>query len=754
MRHETHLWEAGCFINEYDKENVKMDDFFNNTVLFGGDYNPDQWDPETIKKDMELFKEANINVLTLPVFSWTKLEPSEGNYTFEWLDEILDIIEENGFRFFLATPTAAQPAWMSLKYPEVHLVDDQGRRKVFGSRTLFCLNSEKYRERAGLIAERFASHFGKRKGLLGWHVANEYGHYCYCDACRKKFAGWLKNRYGSIEELNRRLNTAFWNRTYTSFEEITVPSGLNDENVCDPALMLSYQRFMTDSTLECFDNEARILKKATPKLPVFTNISSNLKALDLNKMAESMDTVGWDNYPDPGAPASYTAMTHDIMRGLKDGRSFYVMEQSPNQQNWQPYNKVKRPGEIRELAYQGLAHGADSSMYFQMRQSVSGVEKFHGALISHSGRNDTRVFREMKQLGGELKSLGTGIVGAQTRSETGIIMDWNSWWALENSSGPSESLDYLKELHKYYSALHKRNISVDFLKPCSDLSGYKAVFTPLLYMITKETAEKLEKYVKNGGTLIATYLTGYADEDDRCVYGAYPGPLRRVLGLWVEETDALFPDERNRICISSELYENQGFKREYFCDFLCDRIRIEGAEPLGFYGKDFYSGEPCFCVNRSGKGKAYYLASRPEEAFLDDFIHMILKDCGIAAPFLSEGEVEISLRTKNGEKTWFIICHDRDGGSVDLSGNSGALDSDEGMSDISGAKTHFNRGGSTCPSGENEGSAGFLSESGEGAADGLSEPRRLPVYEDILTGRLIQGKVRLKEREVLVLREC
>ncbi len=727
-----------------------MDNFINNTVLLGGDYNPDQWDMETIERDMELFKEANINVLTLPVFSWTKLEPEEGRYCFEWLDEIIDIIEENGFHFFLATPTAAPPAWMSLKYPEVHLVDVQGRRKVHGSRTLFCLNSGIYRERAALMAEQLAGHFGKRKGLIGWHVANEYGHYCYCGTCRKKFAGWLENRYGSIDELNRRWNTAFWNRTYISFDEIMVPSELNDDNICNPTAMLSYQRFMTDSTLECFKNEAGILKKATPGIPVFTNFSSNLKSLDLNRMAEAMDVIGWDNYPDPGSPPSFVAMTHDIMRGLKDGRSFYVMEQSPNQQNWQPYNKLKRPGEIRELAYQGLGRGADSSMYFQMRQSVSGAEKFHGALISHSGRGDTRTFKEMKQLGSELRNLGKYIVGAETCSEAGIIMDWGSWWALENSSGPSKSLDYLKEVHKYYSPFYRRNIPVDFLKPGSELSKYKVIFLPMLYMLTPKTAEKLERFVENGGILIATYLTGYADEDDRCVYGAYPGLLRKVFGLWVEETDALFPNEKNVICVSDELcktsraqgfepdidrmesssdrvigadgqtgmaarrivYRDEGFKQEYSCDFLCDRIRLEGAEPLGFYGKDFYAEEPCFTVNCYGRGKAYYLATRPEDRFLDDLLGLIFSENKIRSPFYSEGEVEISERVKNGERIWFVICHDRDGGSIDLSDGNG-----------------------------------------EGPLVGSAKPHSCPIYEEILTGKALQGIIRLKERDVLVLKK-
>ena len=646
-----------------------MDTFLKETVLFGGDYNPDQWSREVIERDMALFQEAHINILTLPVFAWTKLEPEEGKYEFGWLDEILTLLEQNGFHYFLATPTAAQPAWMSKKYPEVHLVDSTGRRKVHGSRTLFCPNSDIYRERAARIAKEMAERYAERKGLAGWHIANEYGHYCYCENCRRKFTGWLAKRYRTLAELNRRWNTAFWNRTFTDFDEIQVPSERNDDAVCNPVAMLSYQRFMTDSTIECFENEAKILKQMTPELPVFTNISGNVKALDQHKMLTAMDIAGWDNYPDPDAPASLSALYHDIMRGLKDGQSYYVMEQSPNQQNWQPYNKVKRPGEIRELAYQGLAHGADSALYFQMRQSAAGVEKFHGALISHSGRTDTKVFQEMKQFGAELQGLGSRLVGATTKSEVGFILDWNNWWALENNSGPTRDMDYLAELHRYYAALYRRNLAVDMVKPDADLTRYRVIFAPLLYMIEEDRAERIRDFVYNGGTLVSTYLTGYADEDDRCVYGAYPGPFREVFGLWVEETDALFPAEKNRICLTGAFAGDGGFQElpdEFSCDFLCDRIHCEGAEILGRYGEDFYAGEPCFTLNRFGKGRAYYIGTRPEAVFLDALVERLEKESGIAARFSVQGKVEVTEREKNGEKTIFVICHDTEGGKLDL----------------------------------------------------------------------------------------
>ncbi len=629
-------------------------------ILFGGDYNPDQWDEATIRQDMEYFHEAGVNTVTLPVFSWAKLEPSEGSYRFEWLDRILDILDENRLSYFLATPTVAQPAWLSRQYPEVLPVDIAGRKRTHGMRVFFCYNSEKYRERAAAIAQAMASRYKERPGLIGWHVANEYGTYCYCDSCQRKFRLWVQKRYGSLQELNERWHTAFWGRTLYSFEEIMLPTERNDDHRFCPAVQLDYLRFVTDSTMECYENEARILKAATPQLPVFTNISGYIKKLNQYKMVSVMDCAGWDNYPGPTDERSFPAMKHDIMRGLKNGESYYVMEQSPNQQNWQPYNKLKRPGEVRRLAYQGLAHGSDSSLYFQMRQTRGGQEKLHGALITHNGRNDTRVFREMSQLGKELAGLGDRFICGRTKSKVGILFNWENWWALELCSGPTCDLNYLEEVHTYYKTFYRRNIPVDFVMGEQGLDDYKILVAPMLYMVKSGMGERLVRFVKNGGTLIATYMTGYADENDRCVLGAYPGPLREALGLWVEETDALRPEEHNSI------HTLAAPERHYDCGFLCDLVRLSGAEAVAMYDSDFYKDRPAVTVNRFGKGRGYYLATRIRQEYLDALAGDILAENAIEPVFSSRGEVEITAREKNGDQTWFVINHDQKESEVDL----------------------------------------------------------------------------------------
>lgn len=632
-------------------------------VLYGGDYNPEQWDDATIEQDMQLFKRAGINLVTLPVFAWAKIEPREGEYHFEWLDKILKKLWENKIYVIMATPTTAQPAWLSKNYPEVLPVDIAGRKRTHGMRVFFCVNSEKYRERAAAIATEMAKRYHTYPGLVGWHVANEYGTYCYCENCQKQFRIWLEKRYGTIEHLNDKWNTAFWGRVVYDFDEIMLPTELNDDYRFNPAIQLDYMRFVTDSTLECYLNEADILKKYTPDLPVFSNISGFIKKLNQFKMVEHMDSAAWDNYPGPRDERSLPALKHDIMRALKDGESYIIAEQSPNQQNWQPYNKLKRPGEVRTIAYQGLARGADACLFFQMRQSVGGQEKFHGAVISHAGTDDTRIYREIAELGQELQKLGDTFLEGKIDAKAAFLFDWDSWWALELTSGPTKDMDYLAQVHKYYKAFYEKNIPVDIIKVTADLSKYKIVVAPLLYMMKPGVAEKIQQFTAEGGTFLATYMTGVADENDRCIFGAAPGELSETLGLWVEETDAMFPDEQNSILVN---VNSLPLQEKYTSGFLCDVIRPTTAKTLAVYGHDFYKGVPCVTVNEVGKGKAYYLGCEPDDAFLSDFVGCICEEQGLAPLFEIGGEIELSTRTgKDGDVT-FAINHGTKTGWVNL----------------------------------------------------------------------------------------
>lgn len=633
-------------------------------ILYGGDYNPDQWSKETVIEDMKFFKLANINTVTLPVFSWALLQPDEDTYNFEWLDDILEILKKNDIYVCMATSTAVQPNWMSRKYPEILPVDFEGHKRKFGGRVKFCPNSEKYREFSVNLATKLAERYKDYPNIIAWHIGNEYDNYCYCDHCENKFKEWAKKKYKTIEEVNKAWNMNFWGHTLYSFDEIVAPSGLSEmwygyDKQCTnfQGIAIDYNRFMSDSILECYLGEYKAIKAITPDIEITTNFMGTFKPLDYFKWAKYMDIVSWDNYPGLNADPSDTSLRHDLMRSLKNGKPFMLMEQTPNQQNWQPYNSVKRPGVMRLWSYQAVAHGADTVMFFQMRQSIGACEKYHGAVISHSGHENTRTFRECAELGEELKALGDTIIDSKYDAKVAIVFDWDNWWAVEFSSGPSIQLRYIDQIEKYYKAFHNLNIAVDFIEPTGDLSKYSVVLAPVLYMLKEGAADNIKNFVSNGGTFITTYFSGYVNENDLVRLGGYPAELRDMLGLWVEEIDALPPDMNNSI---NFIYKLNPMKDNYTCDMVCDIINLEGAESLAVYGSDFYKDKPVFTYNKYGDGLAYYIGSNPEQAFLNDFALRLAKENNLLLGIEPKEGVEITQRNKDNYSLTFVLNHNND----------------------------------------------------------------------------------------------
>lgn len=573
-------------------------------VLYGGDYNPEQWPKEIWKEDLRLFDLAGINSATVNVFSWAKLQPSEEEYCFEELDEIIDTLSKANIQIVLATATAAMPAWLVHKYPEVARVDYEGRRHKFGGRHNFCPNSRVFRHYARELTRRLAERYGSNPHVVCWHVSNEYGGQCYCENCEKAFRVWLRQRYGTLEALNKAWNTSFWGHTFYDWDEIVAPNALGDglgqEKTAFAGISIDYRRFMSDSLLDNFKMERDVIRESDPSTPITTNLMGTYKGLDYFRWAKEMDIVSWDNYPAYDTPWSMTAMCHDLMRSLK-GKPFMLMEQTPSQQNWQPYNSLKRPGQMRAQSVQTLAHGADTIQFFQLRRSVGGCEKFHGAVIEHAGTENARVFREVAAFGKELKNL-TGLLGSEYPAQVGVIFDWDNYWALEYTSGPSVDLKYVDQLHRCYRYFYERNIPVDMVPADGDFSRYRVIAAPVLYMCKKGMKEALEAFVANGGVLVTSFMSGIVDESDNVHLGGYPGPLRKLAGVWAEEIDALAPSQTNRVRF------NDG--KEYPCQLLCDILHLEGAEALAVYGEDFYQGTPAVTCNSFGKGRVYYVATQ------------------------------------------------------------------------------------------------------------------------------------------------
>jgi len=623
-------------------------------ILYGGDYNPNQWPKEIWQEDMNLFKKANINSATINVFSWSKIQPSENIYFFDELDEIIELLSKNCIDIVLGTSTAATPAWMYRKYPEVARVDFEGRRHKFGQRHNACPNSSVYQKYSALLAKKLAERYGNNEHIVCWHVNNEYGGECFCDNCEKAFHIWLKDKYKTVEMLNNAWNMEFWGHIVYDWDEIVLPNALSEainyNNTAFAGISIDYRRFNSDSMLENYKAERDAIREIDLSTPITTNMMGTYKNLDYFKWAKELDIVSWDNYPSYDTPWSFTAMRHDLMRGLK-GIPFMLMEQTPSQQNWQPYNSLKKPGQMRAQSYQSIAHGADTVQFFQLRRSVGGCEKFHGAVIEHVGTENTRVFREVTELGEELKRLGSQLIGADNHAEVGIIFDWDNYWALEYTSGPNKDLLYVDQIHQYYNYFYEKNIPVDMIPIDADFSKYKAVIAPVLYMIKDGMQESLDKYVADGGVLLTGFMSGIVNESDNVHLGGYPGPLRKIAGIWVEEIDALAPTQSNLLVFSD------GTKAT--CTMLCDIIHLEGAISLADYGSNFYANSPAVTRNMYGKGAVYYIGTQPDKGALTKILNQVSESIGCSSLVSVKTNLSVTKRIKGDVEYCFIInLHD------------------------------------------------------------------------------------------------
>lgn len=629
-------------------------------IWYGGDYNPEQWGRSIWDEDARLFKLAGIDVATVNVFTWALLQPSEEEYDFSMLDHLLEKLGSNGVSVCLGTATAAHPAWMAKRYPGVLRVDWEGRKRQFGGRHNSCPNSPVYRKYAARLADKLAERYRDHPGLVMWHVSNEYGGYCYCEQCAAAFREWLRNRYGTLGVLNLAWYTSFWGHTFYDWDEIVPPNMLSEgvhwnyKRSNQNSISLDYFRFQSDSLLACYQLEAEAIRKHSA-VPITTNFMGAYKELDYMKWAKAIDVISWDSYPAPNQPPARNAWMHDLMRGLKEGQPFMLMEQTPSHANWQPYCKLKRNGEIKKWSYQAIARGADTVMFFQLRKSAGSCEKMHGAVIEHAGHEHTRVFRECAELGQELQRLGDKLIGARVEAKVAILFDWDNWWALELSSGPSNDMDYVNEVFKFYEVLFEANIQTDTIGLDADFSSYEILIAPVMYMVKPGFAAKAEAFVKAGGTFVTTYFSGIAGESDVVPLGGYPGELRSLLGIWAEETDALYPDESNRIVMKA--MEGEFPSASYSCSFLCDLIHAESAEVVAEYGDDFYAGMPAVTVNRFGAGQAWYIATSPEKAFLQQLLSKLCKDKGIKPLLPRSAGIEVSRRVKGDSSFTFVINH-------------------------------------------------------------------------------------------------
>lgn len=589
-------------------------------ILYGGDYNPEQWlhRPDILEQDIQSMKEAKINTVTLGVFAWSMLEKEEGVYSFEWLETIINNLYDNGIKVILATPSGARPKWLADRYEEVLRVREDGVRYRFGGRHNHCYTSKKYREMVKKIDTELAKRFSNHPAILLWHISNEFGGDCHCELCQTEFRHWLQNKYKTIEALNQSWNTTFWSHRYDSFEQVESPSSIGECAV--HGLNLDWKRFVTYQTTDFLKEEIKALKEVGITQPITTNFMYDYQGLNYDVLAKELDVISWDSYPvwhkkEDIVTALDNGFQHDYMRSLKH-QPFLLMESCPSSTNWQGVSKLKRPGVLTNASLQAIAHGSDSVLYFQIRQSKGSSEKFHGAVIDHYGKTDTRVFREISSIGESLSNL-TQLLGTNTKAEVAIVYDVENRWAMEDAQGPrNKGLHYHESVMKSYRACKKLGWNVDVISEEQDLTNYSLVIAPMLYLFREGMEQKIRAFVKQGGAFVLTYWSGIVDENDSCFLDGTPYGLMDVFGLRRTETDGLYDGEKNRVV------EVEG-DRVYECETLCDLLEATTAKTLMVYGEEFYKGTPCITEHQYEKGFAYYIGADVEQRFYDDFYKML-----------------------------------------------------------------------------------------------------------------------------------
>jgi beta-galactosidase len=617
-------------------------------IAFGGDYNPEQWPREVWDEDMALMRESGVSFVTLGVFSWSWLEPAKGEYDFAWLDEIMDLLHENGIAVDLATATATPPPWLSTAHPEILPVDHDGHTLWPGSRQAWCPSSEVYRDYALALTSQLAQRYHDHPALARWHVSNEYACHnipCYCDTCAAAFRGWLRRRHGDLETLNTSWGTAFWSQRYTDWEQVLPPR--RSTTLANPTHQLDYSRFQSDQLLDFYRAEKAVLGDLSPGVDVTTNFMTMTKfgLLDYHEWAPEQDVVSTDHYvvdalEDPTGELAFCA---DLTRGVAGGRPWMLMEHSTSAVNWQPVNRAKAPGEMTRDSLAHVARGADAVGFFQFRQSRAGAEKFHSALVPHAGRDSAR-FREVAQLGALASRLGE-VVGSTVDSQVAILWDYQSNWAMTGPAMPSNAFHPSDVPRTVHRLLRDRGVAADVVHPGADLTTYRVVVVPTLYSVTDAHAQAIAAAAAAGAQVVVTFFSGISDEHDHVRLGGYPGAFRELLQVRAEEFFPLRADET--VAISGE---GTG-------SLWSEDLTTEGAETIASYASGPLAGKPAVTRAAVGDGAAWYLATLPDDATLGALLERIVDDAGVQ-PVASVPVGVDAVRRSSARGSWlFLINH-------------------------------------------------------------------------------------------------
>lgn len=627
-------------------------------MLFGADYYPEHWPKERWKTDARLMREANINVVRMAEFSWALLEPCEGSYDFSWLDEIIEILSSEGIQTVLGTPTAAPPIWLSEHYPRTLMRDRNGQARGFGSRRHYCYNSPNYQELTRNIVRKMTQHYQNHPHIIAWQIDNEFGCHdttrCYCSNCRYAFQQWLKAKYQTLSELNREWGTVFWSQTYDAWQQIPLPAHGTCHDSDDflhgynPGLLLDFYRFSSDSVVGYQRLQADEIRMFS-KVPVTHNCMGNFNDIDYFKLGRDLDFISWDNYPTmQWKTSSYkeVAMTHDLMRGIKN-KSFWVMEQQSGPCGWSTMGSTPRPGQLRLWTYQAAAHGAEAIVYFRWRSCTVGTEQYWHGILDHDGIPRRR-YTEIKKTGAELKELDRLMAGSEVISEAALIHSYDNHWS-HSFQRHALSFDYEKLIASYHGALLSRNLSCDIIGIHHDLSSYKLVIMPAFNLMNEAAKEKTEAYVRDGGTLLVTFRSGTKTWNNAMTTQTLPGYFKALAGIEVYEFDGV-PDGRK-----TEVTATFG---KVQAGIWCEILKPVTATAIGTYDSEYYRGEAAITVNTFGKGKVYYVGCGLFDEGIEALMAQVAENTGIK-PLLPEciDGVEVTKRATGSGIFYTVLNH-------------------------------------------------------------------------------------------------
>ena len=629
-------------------------------MRIGADYYPEHWERDRWKTDAQMMVEANIKLIRVGEFAWSLYEPEENRYDFSWMDEVLDFFHQYGIKIVLCTPSATPPKWMADKYPEIYQEDIHGNPKIFGTRKHYCFNSSLYREKTREMVEQIASRYGNHPALEAWQADNELGWAnttrCYCSKCAEKFRIWLKNKYGSIDCLNKKYGTVFWSQIYNSFDEVIIPKAGACYDTChdtqgqNPGLLLDYYRFSSDSVISFMDETVQAIRTYSSK-PITTNmLDASINSgtgIDYYKMSEKLDFVSYDNYIEFQwgiAQAAGVSKDHTLMRSYKK-QPYWVMEEQSGPCGWSKMGPTPTPGKLRLWTYQSVANGADTVVYFRWRACPFGTEENWHGILNHDGKPNRRL-EEISRVGNEMERLSRIYGALQPKARVAIIKSFDCEWS-HSIHRHVEGFDYDKLLSSFYKSFYEMGLAVDFVKPDEDLKNYSLVLAPALVMLNEMEKENLTEYVRQGGNLLITFRSGIKDSYNNMLMDTVPGSLKELTGTRVRDYD---PQLQKQTRVSTVFGEGKA-------SLWCDIITTDTAESLGIYIDDFYTGETCFTRIAFGVGKAYYLGCDLDEEGMVRLTKYLGKAAGLPVHLYAIRGLETVEVSDGKSNALFILNH-------------------------------------------------------------------------------------------------